>query len=138
MGLADWFKTFCANIQVQDGGTISTRYKAITRRLNTDFWDTTLTRHTVSTLAHTAYGRNTATQGFSDLDIVFELPSTLYFQYDKHAGNGQSALLHDLGELAQKHKQAANDLWIIREKYLSLLVDLEIRETARSIAAASR
>lgn len=35
---------------------------------------------------------------------------------------------YDLGELAQKHKQAANDLWIIREKYLSLLVDLGMRE----------
>ena len=34
---------------------------------------------------------------------------------------------YDLGELAQKHKQAANDLWIIREKYLSLLVDLRMR-----------
>jgi hypothetical protein len=35
---------------------------------------------------------------------------------------------YDQGELAQKHKQAANDLWIIREKYLSLLVDLAMRE----------
>jgi hypothetical protein len=29
---------------------------------------------------------------------------------------------YDLGELGQKHKQAANDLWLIRENYLSLLV----------------
>ena len=35
---------------------------------------------------------------------------------------------YDLGELAQKHKQAANDLWLIREKYLSLLTDLAIKE----------
>jgi hypothetical protein len=35
---------------------------------------------------------------------------------------------YDLGELAQKHKQAANDIWIIREKYLSLLVDLAMEE----------
>jgi len=35
---------------------------------------------------------------------------------------------YDIGELAQKHKQAANDLWVIREKYLSLLVDLAMRE----------
>ena len=35
---------------------------------------------------------------------------------------------YDLGELAQQHKQAANDLWIIREKYLSLLVDLRMKE----------
>lgn len=31
---------------------------------------------------------------------------------------------YDLGELAQKHKQAANDIWLIREQYLSLLADL--------------
>lgn len=31
---------------------------------------------------------------------------------------------YDLGELAQKHKQAANEIWLIREKYLSLLTDL--------------
>jgi hypothetical protein len=35
---------------------------------------------------------------------------------------------YDLGELAQKHKQAANGLWLIREKYLSLLVDLAMKE----------
>ncbi|HLZ30149.1 MAG TPA: SLATT domain-containing protein [Chloroflexota bacterium] len=35
---------------------------------------------------------------------------------------------YDLGELAQKHKQAANDLWLIRESYLSLLVDIAMRE----------
>jgi conflict system pore-forming effector with SLATT domain len=29
---------------------------------------------------------------------------------------------YDLGELGQKHKQAVNDLWLIRENYLSLLV----------------
>jgi hypothetical protein len=35
---------------------------------------------------------------------------------------------YDLGELAQKHRQAANDIWLIREKYLSLLVDLAMGE----------
>ena len=35
---------------------------------------------------------------------------------------------YDLGELAQKHKQAANEMWLIREKYLSLLTDLAIGE----------
>lgn len=31
---------------------------------------------------------------------------------------------YDLGQLAQKHRQAAADLWLIREQYLSLLTDL--------------
>lgn len=35
---------------------------------------------------------------------------------------------YDLGEIAQKHKQAANDLWLIREKYLPLLIDLTMNE----------
>jgi len=35
---------------------------------------------------------------------------------------------YDLGEIAQKHKQAGNDLWLIREKYLSLLTDLKMGE----------
>ena len=100
MGLADWFSTFCSNIQVSSGVTISSRYKAITRRLNTDFWNTT------SDISHSlyvgSYGRNTAIQGFSDLDMVFELPSSLYFQYDKHTGNGQSALLQAVRNSMQK------------------------------------
>jgi hypothetical protein len=35
---------------------------------------------------------------------------------------------YDLGELAQKHRQAGADLWIIREKYLSLITDLRMCE----------
>lgn len=31
---------------------------------------------------------------------------------------------YDLGELAQKHRSAAADLWLIREQYLTLLTDL--------------
>ncbi|NCO45268.1 MAG: SLATT domain-containing protein [Vibrio sp.] len=33
---------------------------------------------------------------------------------------------YDLGEIAQKHKHAANEIWLIREKYLSLLTDLRV------------
>lgn len=35
---------------------------------------------------------------------------------------------YDLGELAQKHRQAGADLWFIRERYLSLLTDLRMGE----------
>lgn len=33
---------------------------------------------------------------------------------------------YDLGEIAQKHRRAGADLWVIREKYLSLLTDLRL------------
>lgn len=35
---------------------------------------------------------------------------------------------YNLGELAQKHRAAGADLWIIREKYLSLITDLRMGE----------
>ena len=76
MGVGAWFNGFCSNLVVQDEGTISTRYKAITRRLNTDFWSTT--SETSHSLYVGSYGRNTAIQGFSDLDMVFELPNFRY------------------------------------------------------------
>ena len=37
---------------------------------------------------------------------------------------------NDLSELAQRTRRAATNLWIIREKYLSLLTDLRIRNRA--------
>lgn len=91
MGLADWFRVFCGNIQVKDGGTISSRYKTITRRLNIDFWGTN--SETSHSLYVGSYGRNTAIQGFSDLDMICRLPYSVYLQYDAYSGNGQSALL---------------------------------------------
>ena len=58
MGRADWSSIFCSNIQVQNGAVISLRYKAITRRLNTDFWETA--SDTSHSLQVGSYGRNTA------------------------------------------------------------------------------
>ena len=31
---------------------------------------------------------------------------------------------YDLGEVAQKHRQAASEVWLVRERYLSLLTDI--------------
>ena len=61
MGLGDWFSTFCTNIRVQDRCIISTRYKNLTHRLNTDFWSTT--SDTLHSLYVGSYGRNTAIDG---------------------------------------------------------------------------
>ena len=100
MGLGEWFAGFRSNIQVKDVETISMRYKAITKRLNTDY------RNTTSDTAHSlyvgSYGRNTAIAGFSDLDMIFQLPYELYTRYNNHYGNGQSALLQSVRESIQK------------------------------------
>lgn len=94
MALADWFTTFCSNLQIRDGGTIATRSGNITRRLNTDFWSTT--SGTSHSLYVGSYGRNTAISGFSDVDLIFQLPYSVYKQYNNYLGNGQSALLQSV------------------------------------------
>jgi hypothetical protein len=91
MALTDWFSTFCSNLQIRDDGNIATRSGNITRRLNTDFWSTT--SDTSHSLYVGSYGRNTAISGFSDVDIIFQLPYSVYKQYNEYSGNGQSALL---------------------------------------------
>ena len=91
MGVGEDFRTFCNNLTITNRGQISQRYKAITKRLNTDFWespsDTDHSRYVGS------YGRDTAIRGFSDLDMIFVLPDDLYGRYDRYTHNGQSALL---------------------------------------------
>jgi hypothetical protein len=101
MGVADWFSSFCSNIQIKDSSsTISARYKLITQRLNTDFWDTT--SDTAHSLYVGSYGRNTAINGLSDLDMLFQLPFATYTQYNNYVGNGQSALLQAVKSSIEK------------------------------------
>lgn len=45
---------------------------------------------------------------------------------------------YNLGEEAQKHKQAADDLWLIRERYQSLITDLVIGETPLKVIQQER
>ena len=100
MGLAGWFNEFCSNLKVKDGGIISTRYKKITKRLNTDYWSTE--SDTSHSLYVGSYGRGTAIQGFSDLDMIFQLPCSQYERYDNYSGNGQSALLQAVKKSIEK------------------------------------
>lgn len=45
---------------------------------------------------------------------------------------------YDLGEIAQKHRQAGSDLWIIREKYLSLLTDIRVGDVPLELIRVQR
>ena len=45
---------------------------------------------------------------------------------------------YNLAELIQKHKQAANDIWLIREKYQSLITDLAIGEKPLEVIQQER
>ena len=91
MGVGEVFKAFCGNITVDTYDDISYRYRRMVKQLNIDFWSTD------SNASHGLYvgsfGRNTAIRGISDIDMLFQLPYSIYERYNAYAGNGQSALL---------------------------------------------
>lgn len=100
MGIGEWFSDFNNELTVKDTDSISIRYKRITTRLNGEYWNTT--SDTSHSLYVGSYGRNTAVNGFSDLDMIFELPYSIYKQYDEYEGNGQSALLQAVKRAIEK------------------------------------
>lgn len=96
MGVAENFRAFRANylIPVDTIGSISRRYKRITKQLNNDFWNTD--SETAHSLYVGSYGRDTAANGVSDIDVAFTLPSSTYRKYNAYTSNGQSALLQEV------------------------------------------
>lgn len=93
MTVAENFRAFRANYLIPSAtvSSISYRYRRITKQLNKDFWSTD--SETAHSLYVGSYGRDTAANGVSDLDVAFRLPGGLYHKYGGYASNGQSALL---------------------------------------------
>src|SRR6266567_7357188 len=91
MTVADQFSSFCNNLTILNRDTISIRYKAITKRLNLDFWG--WESDSLHSVYSGSYGRGTAIRGKSDLDMVFWLHPDDFSRYDNYEGNGQSGLL---------------------------------------------
>lgn len=95
MSITNNFQAFCDDLKISSDKrtTISTRYNSICTRLNKDFWNMESThggRYVGS------YGRHTANSWVSDIDMIFEMPSSLKSTYDNYIGNGQSAFLQSV------------------------------------------
>ena len=80
------------------------------------FWQIILSAFTTGSFISTFFGAGKIGAG---LGVIISTALLVLNAYTKN---------YDLGELAQKHKQAANDIWLIREKYLSLITDLSMGE----------
>ena len=102
MGVGEQFLQFRNNYYISTAtiSSISARYKQITKRLNLEFWNTD--SDTAHSLYIGSYGRDTAAKGVSDLDIYFQLPSSVYDKYNAYQSNGQSALLQAVRTAMQK------------------------------------
>lgn len=103
MNISNWFSTFCTNISIPNDKltTIQQRYKTITRIINRNYWNSD--NDTKHSLYAGSYGRGTKC-GYSDIDILVELPCELYWRYDAYSYNGQSSLIQDVkNTLAQTY-----------------------------------
>ncbi|MDP2709387.1 MAG: nucleotidyltransferase [bacterium] len=95
MSVSVKFQNFCSNIRITTSvaSDISYRYKRITKQLNKDFWNTE--SDTSHSLYVGSYGRDTDIH-VSDIDVLFQLPYSVYERINGHSGNGQSALLAEV------------------------------------------
>ena len=101
------FTEFCKNLRMNSSTVkdIQTRYHAITKRINKDFWSTeSETNHSFYV---GSYGIGTAIYT-SDIDIVVELPWSEYTKYNAYSGNGQTALLQAVKTSLQKTYSSSN------------------------------
>ncbi len=101
MGISEKFSTFCSNLRMTNTvvSNVQYRYKRITKQLNADFRN--IDSDTIYSLYVGSYGRGTAIH-VSDIDMIIELPYSVYQQYDNHNGNGQSALLQAVRDSIKK------------------------------------
>lgn len=95
MSIPDDFKSFCEEIRLDNLTEMQTTAGEIAKKLNKHYYcmekDTKSHLYIVGSV-----GRNTAIRGSSDLDILFDLPVSIYKKYDGYESNGQSQLLQDV------------------------------------------
>lgn len=79
MSISDDFKTFLDNIKIDNAATIGSRYGEVTAALNKEFRDTE--SKTANSLQVGSYGRWTAINGISDLDMIYVMPAGKWEDY---------------------------------------------------------
>lgn len=95
------FETFCKNLCFTDDDLkkIRQRYHAITKRINTDYWESS--SDTTHSLYVGSYGRDTEIFT-SDIDMLVQLPYDTYKKFNAYQSNGQSALLQEVKKVIEK------------------------------------
>lgn len=94
MDVAKAFEQFIGNLAIKNREDISSKYKSITKILNRAYWESD--SETTHCLQVGSFGRGTAINGISDLDMIFSLPWSVHDKFDSRNNNGQSDLLQEV------------------------------------------
>lgn len=95
MGLASDFETFCGDIVLDCKDEMEKSTGEIAKKLNKTYYDVTNDCESHIYIVGSV-GRGTAKSKTSDLDIIFDLPKSVYTKYDNYSDNGQSKLLQEV------------------------------------------
>lgn len=101
------FEQFRRNLAVKNADEISKSYRQITEKLNEKYYDST--SDTLHCRQVGSYGRHTAVDGVSDLDMAFVLPWSVYDRFQRYENNKQSSLLGEI-RLALKERFPTHDV----------------------------
>lgn len=115
MNITEKFTKFCDSIKItkDDLNSITDRYHRITKRINLDYWG--IDSDSNHSLYVGSFGRDTEIF-CSDIDMLVQLPYSVYEKYNNYQGNGQSALLQDVKRVIEKtyaHSKLKGDGQII-------------------------
>lgn len=84
MSTSTIFREFLGNLRITNHATIEDRYTEITRSLNKYFRDFDSTSNNLQV---GSYGRWTAIEGVSDLDMLYIMPGSAWETYNKDGGS---------------------------------------------------
>lgn len=79
MSISEMFSEFIANLAISNAETMSSRYGELTSALNKQFRDTG--SKTANTLQVGSFGRKTGIDGISDLDMLYIMPKSKWYDY---------------------------------------------------------
>ena len=118
MSLSSDFKTFCSKILLVNREEMETTAGEIAKKLNKHYYDLQVDITTHLYIVGSV-GRNTAIKNSSDLDLLFDLPTSVYSRFNNYESNGQSALLQEvktiLAERYPKTKMSADGQVVVIE-----------------------
>lgn len=101
MELKSNFETFINNLIPDKITEMQTTVGEIAKKLNNNYYNLVGDNESNMYIVGSV-GRGTSIKGVSDLDIIFDLPSDKYKQYDEYSGNGQSALLQEVKKVLKE------------------------------------
>ena len=107
MSLQNDFQTFVSNISTLDFEDIDTKYKGITKKLNSHYYESD--SETDNSKKVGSIGRGTAIKGISDLDMLYEIPDERFNDFKKYESNGPSQLLQEVKNIL-KDKYSRTDI----------------------------